>query len=42
MYVYINMIIIVLDIDEQGYVLTCHKTENKCSMVAVLIKIEWH
>ena len=33
---------IVLDIVEQEYVLTCHKTENRCSLVAVVIKIEQH
>ena len=31
-----------LDIVEQGYVSTCHKIENRCSQVAVVIKIELH
>ena len=37
-----NMHDIVLGIVEQGYVSTCHKTENRCSLVAVVIKIEQH
>ena len=35
----------VLDVVEEGYVLTCNKTENRCSLVAVVnlvIKIEQH
>ena len=31
-----------MDIVEQGYVSTYHKTENRCSLMAVVIKIEQH
>ena len=27
---------------KQEYVLTCHETENRCLLVAVVIKIEQH